>query len=165
MPRANVARLAVIHPASTSRIERAATELCGVENIDVDEKSLTEFGKRYGIRKAIKFLEALKEEYNARMVLMIKREGEADPKGKIRYYTDAHQFQIVNGRNIHTDVEMIKKNAASMGLTPKQTDKLLKNAVSVTEYEYAGIYPAKAKDDETKGGRDKAGDHGHRRSR
>lgn len=154
-PRANVARLAVVHPASTSRIERAAIELCGIDNLDLDEKTLTEFAKRHGIRKAIKFLEVMRDEYNARMVLMIKREGEPDPKGKVRYHTDAHSFLIVAGRNTYTDIDVIKKNAASMGLTPKQTGKLLANAVKVTEYEYPGIYPAKTKE-EGKSGKGKS---------
>lgn len=133
MARSSAARkMAVVHPASESRIERAANEL--------DE-----------VRRAIKDLELKKDELNARLLLMVKREGEADHEGKVRYETDLHKFQIIPGKNVQINEGKLRASMVAMGLTPAKIEKAIAPAKTVTEYEYVGVYLAKPKDEEKVG--------------
>ena len=126
--RTNAARksnLGIIHPASTSRIERVATEL----------DTLSE---------QIKALETTKVELNARLLLMVKREGNEDEKGKIRYETEQHKFVVVAGKNTHTSGDKVKQALVSLGVSPKIAVKAIAKGTTTKEYEYVHRGKAKA---------------------
>lgn len=110
-----------VHSFANNRIERASNEL--------DQ-----------LRKRIRELTAQKDQLNARVLTMLRNEGEADDEGKVRYETTMHTFCIIKGSNTYTDLKKLKVSLAAEGLTPKQIAKVLKPAVKVTEYEYPGVY-------------------------
>ena len=131
MPRTSTAaRIAVVHPASESRIERASTELMQ-------------------IRKDLAELNARKDELSARILTMVKHEGETvvDSKGveKIRYETDAHKFVVIAGKNTYIGEGKLRAAMTSFGMTPKEIERVLvkSGARQVTEYEYVGVYDRK----------------------
>ena len=133
MPQSAAARkpaLTVVHPASTSRIERASEELVA-------------------IREQIKALEERKKELADRLLVMVKREGEPDEKGKVRYQTDLHKFIVIEmpGR-VTVNEAKLKASMAKNGLTPKQMEKIITPARTVGEpSERIGVYERKDGDE------------------
>ena len=128
MAKSATASLGVIHPASTSRIERAAAAL--------DEK-----------RKQIAQLTEEADALKARLLAMVKSEGEADEQGKVRYETDQHKFTVIGGRNTYANPAKLKIAMTANGITPKVQAKVFAAAVTETEYEYVGVYLKKGGDD------------------
>jgi hypothetical protein len=124
MPKSNAARIAIVHPASTSRIERAAQELDA-------------------IRKQLADLNVRKDELSARLLLLTKAEGEADDAGKVRYETDAHKFVVIPGKNVYVDPKKLMIALTSIGITPKVQRKVRAACVKETDYEYVGVYVKK----------------------
>ena len=126
MARTSAARsLGIVHPASTSRIERAASEL--------DE-----------IRAKLKELEERKSELAARLVIMVKREGEEDEKGKVRYSTDLHKFVVVQGKNVHTSGDKVQQLLIQKGVKATIAELCVAKATTTTPYEYVRVDANKA---------------------
>lgn len=138
----------LVHPASTSRIARASVELMGPLPGDAtltDEEILSALDtsiQRFGVRPIIKALETRKSELMERLVGMVKREGEEDDKGKIRYETELHRFQIIDGENVYLSEKLLRVAMTACGITPKVQAKILraKGVRKVTPYEYVGTY-------------------------
>lgn len=121
--------LAVIHPSSTSRIERKADELDSVKAK----------------------LKALKEQADAlsqQLLKLVKREGEADEDGKLRYATDAHKFLVVAATNRSVNGKKAIQNLIKLGVNAKIAKKAVDRATSETPYEYVRIDKAGDPDDE-----------------
>jgi len=137
MARNSTARraLSVVHPASNDKIERKAQEL--------DE-----------IRKELKKLTDEKDALNLELLRLVKRQGEADEDGKIRYDTDAHKFQIIEGRSVSTNGQKAIKKLVALGVSLKVAKKAIAAATTEKDYEYVRI-DTRA-DDEGDGGEDRA---------
>ena len=130
MPKSSAARKpTLVHPASTSRIERASTELLE-------------------LRRQIKELENQKDELSARLLVMVKREGEEreDSKGvvRVRYETDQHRFIVIPGKNVTINEGVLRKTMLSLGVEPKRIEKYIAPAKKTVKYEYVGVYERKA---------------------
>lgn len=126
MAKSTATKLAVVHPASESRIERAATEL--------DQ-----------VRRQIADLVEKKEALAARLLLMTKQEGEPDAEGKVRYETDLHKFVIIPGTNVYIHPKKLTLALTAQGITPKVQRAIRAACVQETEYEYVGVYAKKEK--------------------
>lgn len=97
------AGLAIVHPASTSKIERASTELVQ-------------------IRTQIAELETRKKELSERLLRWVQAEGEPDDEGKVRYETDAHKFLIVEGTSASKiDPKLLMRNGVTQKVIQKST--------------------------------------------
>lgn len=139
----------LIHPASESRVHRAALELMGpltadetLDNADV-LKAIDSAIARFGVRPILKALEERKTELTDRLVAMVKREGYEDDKGKIAYATDLHTFKVIAGKNVYIGEKELKLAMTAAGITPKVQAKILK-VKKETAYEYVGVYRRKA---------------------
>lgn len=124
-----VRKLAVIHPVRESRVERASNELLD-------------------LRKQISELEERKKELADRLLAWVKQDGEADLDGKVRYETTAHKFIVIHGKNTYISEKKLKAAMAARGMTPKEIERCLTPATTVTEYDYVGVYERKAEEDE-----------------
>lgn len=125
MPRlARKSNLAIVHPASESRIERAAAELTA-------------------LRTKISELEKDKAAKSAQLLKMVQAEGEPDDKGKIRYTTDAHNFIVIGGKNVHTDGSKAIQALVKAGVKVAVAKKAIAASTKIVEYEYIGVYPIK----------------------
>lgn len=121
MARTNTAQtIGIIHPASESRIERAAKELLS-------------------LREQISKLTFEKDMLQSRICTMIRQEGAPDDEGKIRYETELHKFQIISGMNCYTDYRKLRVAMTVAGITPKVQAAILASCVKKTEYEYPGV--------------------------
>lgn len=132
MPKSSSARspeATTVHPLAPSRIERVAREL------DVIREEEAELRRR-------------KEEISGRLVGLMHIEGKRGEDGKIRYSTDAHKFVLIKGKNTYTSKGKMVTALSSEGLTPRQIAKVTAACVTVTEYEYVGVYKAGAEGDE-----------------
>lgn len=121
--RTNAARksnLGIVHPSGTSRIERAATEYRAT-------------------CEQIKELEATKKALQERLVVMVKREGELDEKGKLRYETDLHRFVVVGGKNVSVNGDKVRQLLIKKGVKPKIADACVTLGTKTTEYEYVRV--------------------------
>lgn len=148
--------LVQVHPASTSRIERASIELTGIA-IPPDQKAAVQEDilkriasaiERYGVRPIIAALEDHKKELSDRLLAMVRREGEVEiEKGveKVRYETDLHKFQIIKGKNVYIGEKELRLTMTACSIPVKTQEKVL-SCKSVTEYEYVGVYPKKQED-------------------
>lgn len=123
MPKSK-AHAATIHHFATSRVEKASNELDHT-------------------RQQMKELKVRQDELSARILRLVKQEGEPDEKGKIRYETEAHKFQVIPGTNIYTDRDKMRTALMVAGLTPKQVTKIEAACVKETPYEYVGVYKKK----------------------
>lgn len=126
---ARKSNLGIIHPAGTSRIERAATEYRAT-------------------CEQIKTLEATKKALQERLVVMVKREGELDEKGKLRYETDLHRFVVVGGKNVSVSGDKVRQLLIQKGVKAKVADAAVTGATKTTEYEYVRVDDRPADEDE-----------------
>lgn len=112
--------LAVVHPSSTSRIERKADELDAV-------------------RAKIKALTAEKDALSEQLLKLVRREGEEDEKGKVRYATDAHKFVVIEATNRTTSGAKAIQMLIKLGVNAKLAAKAIARATSETDYEYVRV--------------------------
>lgn len=117
---ARKSNLGIVHPAGTSRIEKAATEY----------RTACE---------QIKVLEASKKALQERLVVMVRREGQEDEKGKLRYETDLHRFIIVGGKNVSVNGDKVRQLLIKKGVKPKIADACVTGGTKTTEYEYVRV--------------------------
>lgn len=109
-------------PYQLSRIERAAEEL----------KS---------IRSAIADLEAKKDELAARILLMLRNEGEVGADGKLRLDTPLTSFVLVQQTRQSCDLKKLDVALLGIGVTPEKIATVKSICVKTTESEWAGVYP------------------------
>lgn len=112
--------LVVVHPSRESKIERKSEELVT-------------------IREQIKDLEARKVELSAQLLRLVKIEGEADEKGKVRYETDTHRFVVVGGSSVHTSGDKVVQALVKLGVKATVAKKAVARGTSKTEYEYVRV--------------------------
>lgn len=147
MPRTSAARShkpVEIHPASTSRIEKASRELKGPGGEPTPHPDivadLAAHILEYGVQPLISALTTHKDELNARLLTMTKHEGDPDEKGKIRYETEDHKFVIIKGRNVYIGEKDLRQAMTTNGIKPTLQEKILNKKVKkVTEYEYVSV--------------------------
>lgn len=121
MPATNRSRhLAVVHPSSTSRIERKSAEL-------------------KEIQEQAKALEERRKELTSQLLKMVKAEGEEDEKGKLRYTTDSFRYVVVGGSSVHTSGDKAIQILQKMGVKLELAKKAIAKATSRTEYEYVRV--------------------------
>ena len=100
------------------------------------------------MRRQIKELENQKDELSARLLVMVKREGEEreDSKGvvRVRYETDQHRFIVIPGKNVTINEGVLRKTMLSLGVEPKRIEKYIAPAKKTVKYEYVGVYERKA---------------------
>lgn len=121
MPATNRSRhLAVVHPSSTSRIERKSAEL-------------------KEIQEQAKALEERRKELTSQLLKMVKAEGEEDEKGKLRYTTDSFRYVVVSGSSVHTSGDKAIQLLQKMGVKLELAKKAIAKATSRTEYEYVRV--------------------------
>lgn len=135
--------LAVVHPSSTSRIERKADELDAIKSK----------------------IKALKEDADAlskQLLVLVKREGEADEDGKVRYATDAHKFLVISATNTTVSGKKAIQNLIKLGVNAKVAAKAIRRATSETPYEYVRV--DKASDDELADINDRISRHNRERA-
>lgn len=149
MPSKAARKPSIVYPAATSRIERASAELTGPPETRKPEevspnilKMIQSAIEQYGVRPLLKALETYKDELMVRLVRLVKIEGAEDEKGKLRYETDLHKFQVIAGRNVYIGETELRKAMTAAAITPKVQAKILNNpkVMKVTEYEYVGVY-------------------------
>lgn len=117
---ARKSNLGIVHPAGTSRIERAATEY-------------------RAICEQVKTLEESKKALQARLVVMVRREGTEDEKGKLRYETDLHRFVVVGGKNVSVNGDKVRQLLIQKGVKAKIAEAAVTGATKITEYEYVRV--------------------------
>lgn len=122
------AALAMVHPASTSRIERKAEEL---DAVNAQLKQLTE-------RKVA---------LAGQLLVLVEREGEADDDGKLRYATDAHKFVVIETKNVTCSGKAATAALIRLGLNAKLVKKGIAKATKETPYKYVRVDKASAVDD------------------
>jgi hypothetical protein len=159
MAKSSAARKPVltIHPAGTSRIERASSELTGPPTEaeqDTILDALAPFVARFGVRPVLRALETHKDDLSARLLAMVKREGEevttitkGETKTKMVYETELHKFQTIAGKNVYIGEQELRLVMTACSIPVKVQEKILK-CKKVTEYEYVGVYkkdPAEVK--------------------
>lgn len=143
---ARARRPVLVHPASTSRIARASLELMGPLPGDVELPTAEILSAievaigQFGVRPIIKALEERKAELMTRLVAMVERDGETDDKGKIRYETELHRFQVIEGANVHIPESGLKVAMTASGITPKTQATILRKCAKRTLYSYVGVY-------------------------
>lgn len=120
--------LAVIHPSSTSRIERKANELDAV-------------------RAKMKALKDEADALSQQLLKLVRREGEEDEKGKIRYATDAHKFVVIEATNRTTSGAKAIQMLIKLGVNAKLAKKAIDRATNETDYEYVRVDKASDPDD------------------
>lgn len=120
--------LAVIHPSSTSRIERKADELDAV-------------------RAKMKALKDEADALSQQLLKLVRREGEEDEKGKIRYATDAHKFVVIEATNRTTSGAKAIQMLIKLGVNAKLAKKAIDRATNETDYEYVRVDKASDPDD------------------
>lgn len=131
MPRLakNRTSLAIVHPASESRIEQKANEL--------DR-----------LRAKIKELELDKKALSDQLLKMVRAEGEVDEKGKLRYETDLHTFQVIPGKSVTTNGLKAVQALVKLGVKASVAKKAIDKATATVEYEYVGVYKRPAPKEE-----------------
>lgn len=132
MPASRASRTArddmyIVHPASTSRLERKGEEYRKVQ-------------------AKFKALEQEKKALMADLCKLIRREGEADEKGKLRYETDVRTFLHIEAENAYTDAKKALQHLVKLGVKPLVARKALRLATSHTPYEYVLMTEKKEKE-------------------